>query len=127
MEEKKSMISHDYAKAQVARLSGLDYYPRNPEAFGELVTALKEATDEIQAYAAISEFTQSENQCPKPADIARVLHSLKQREEKASWLEGKRCPHCSGSGFRMETKMLQALPGMAKARYDYAVKCDHKP
>jgi hypothetical protein len=127
MEEKESMISHEYATSQIQRLSGLDYFPRTTEAVNELVAALKEAADEIQAYAAITEFTQSESQCPKPADIARVLHSLKSRQEKASWLEGKRCPHCSGSGFRMETKIMRAMPGMAPARYDFAVKCDHKP
>jgi hypothetical protein len=121
------MISKDLAEMEIRRLSGLDFFPRVPDAVNELVNAIMEAEDELQAHKAITEFTQSENQCPKPADIARVLHGLKHREEKAAWLEGKRCPHCSGSGFRMETKIMRAVPGMAPARYDFAVKCNHKP
>jgi hypothetical protein len=120
------MISKNLAEMEIRRLSGLDFFPRVQDAVNELVAAIREADDELQAHKAITEFTQSESQCPKPADIARVLHSLRQREKKASWLEGKSCPHCSGSGFRMETKIMRAMPGMAPARYDFAVKCNHQ-
>jgi len=87
------MISRELATMEVQRLSGLDYFPRTTEGVNELVGAIREAQNELQAHATITEFSQGERECPKPADINRVLQQLKKPVTR------KNCGFCGGTGF----------------------------
>lgn len=118
------MIESKLATAQAKRLSGLPGYPDNREAQTELALALQCFKTDSSARAFVDDWIAHQQFAPLPAAIRRAAYDLAERENQ-DWLEAKKCPACSGSGYRMEVRMQRALPGMALARYDYAVKCNH--
>ena len=89
------MISEGYAHSQVMRMSGMKYFPREGGGVGELVLAAASADTELNCWIAISEFTESEQECPTPADVRRTIQRLKKPVER------KTCETCGGTGFML--------------------------
>lgn len=114
-----------FIEKQINRLAQLDKFPRESEARKELGMALALFATEQQAKAFIDGIAGYEGACPFPASIRKAACEAQEREN-TSWLEAKQCPDCGGSGFRMEAKIMRASPGMNPARYEFAVKCDHR-
>lgn len=116
------MIDKDVAAKQIARLSGLAHFPETREAKLELVYALQCFATQELASAFISDWVGSENLSPFPASIRRAAFEANERNN-IDWLERKKCPDCSGSGYRVEKRRARPLPQMAEREYEYAVKC----
>ena len=113
-----------FAEKQVKRMGQLKGYPREREPLRELCFALMAFPTQEKATAYVTDIIGHESTCPLPSSIRIAAYETKQ-VETASWLEKKKCPDCSGSGYRMVTLMQQAVPGMARALYDFAVPCQH--
>lgn len=90
------MIEKAFAKAQVARLSQLDGFPREAPAVGELVLALmvcKTDSTAMQVVTEIIDNAQGGSRCPYPADIRRMVYDRQAEGEK------RKCEACGGSGW----------------------------
>lgn len=118
------MIENKFCSNETKRFAGLPGYPDETGARREIALAIQCFTSEQQARKFVDEWLAHEVRCPLPATIRKAAFDSKDREN-TSWLESKRCPDCSGSGFRMVTLMKRAQPAMASAPYEFAVKCDH--
>lgn len=114
----------DFCKKQITRVEKFAGFPSEREAFQDLVTAIQNFDTREQAQKFMDDWTQNETICPKPADIRRAAYDARERDNTA-WLEAKKCPHCSGSGFRMTVRFQRAAPAMPPARYEYSERCDH--
>lgn len=114
------MINRDTAKKQVARLAGLENYPRwSDEALRELVVAMQSAASEDEAIAVVTDWVNHNGVCPKPADLRKLFFDLKDAEDKP---ERPYCRKCSNSGFVMEKRIVEPCPGI-KYEADFAVPC----
>jgi hypothetical protein len=113
-----------FAESQVKRLAQMAGYPREREALRELCFAVMKFDTQEAAAAWIGEWIASENVCPLPKAINLAAYEFNQRNN-TSWIEAKKCPYCSGSGFLRSERVMQAFPGMARSQYDFAVPCDH--
>lgn len=91
------MIPATEATKQVQRLAGLDFFPRSdPAALKELRVAAEAAyTPEILT-AVVDDWLASERECPKPADIRRMIWARQSPPEPR-----KDCPDCGGTGARI--------------------------
>ena len=75
------MVSYELVSKEVARLGGLDRFPRKPEALKELALAFQRTYDtEPELAAAISDTLHTVDECPKPSHIYGVARG----EPKAS-------------------------------------------
>jgi hypothetical protein len=109
------MVSETIALEQVNRLWQLNYYPRDPEqsaALRELVTAAQGADSENCLKTAITAILYDSEDCPKPADIRRVVRVENERERELEAAREKEkprpgpCPFCYGIGFATRTYLL---------------------
>jgi len=120
------MIAEAYAKAQVKRLAGLDFFPAEPAAVRELVSALAPAKSESLARICIDSFLAEMTQCPKPAEIRRVLFDISVEKEwqPADEKERSRCERCNGSGWVHEVRVIRAPHyGPHGSKNLYAMRC----
>lgn len=110
------MVTKEFALEQVNRLWQLNYYPRDPEqtqALNELVTAARGADSNQTLETAIASILYDAEDCPKPADIRRVVHSENERareleasRRKESEQNRGRCEFCGGTGWANRTYLL---------------------
>lgn len=114
-----------FVEKQVNRMSQLPGFPRETEAKRELAFALQVFSTEGHARAFVDDWIAHESVCPLPAAIRKLANEQIDREN-LDWVEAKKCPDCSGSGFRMEKRKSRPLPGMQFRDYDCAVPCDHR-
>ncbi len=89
------MIDDKIAGREIGRMIGLDFFPREKAAMKELVSALACASTEPIAVAVISGWIADCTQCPKPADIRRLVGDKNTERAQAA----KKCEECGGSGF----------------------------
>ena len=89
------MIERHVATQQVERFSGLDWYPREGPAVKELVKAMQTAPSEAAAEYITNELVRDARECPKPADLYRLIGIEKEKRDSLS----KNCPTCHGTGF----------------------------
>lgn len=87
------MISEAFAKKQLMRLSGLDYFPKETAAITELWLAVRAAENEGIAESVISEWLAMVREAPKPADLRRLIH------DKNATIQRGSCSLCCGSYF----------------------------
>lgn len=118
------MIDNKFCSDQAKRFAGLINYPAETAAKREIALAIQCFATEGQAEAFVDGWIANESLSPLPAAIRKAAYEAKEAEN-ADWLENKRCPDCSGSGYRLETRVARALPGMAVMHYEFAVLCDH--
>ena len=96
------MISDSLAIQQIARLAGLDQYPRNEKAaLHELHLAIQVADTEAIAAATIDYImghsTANNPRCPLPADIRTLAND---RNEERRQAKPRGCAACDGTGWR---------------------------
>lgn len=88
------MIDAKYAGEQVARFTGLDFFPQESAARKELVKAAQTAMSEEILFAAVSDWMESSSKCPKPAEIRAFISSRNfETQERRT-----KCQRCGGSG-----------------------------
>ena len=90
------MITKDFAKLQIARMQGLDGFPRNPESLAELVIAMEISETEEQARLVGSDILREFTRCPKPAEIRRAINALNEGQWEP---RQNQCPDCGGTQF----------------------------
>ena len=99
------MIDESFAREQVARLSGLDQFPKASAAIKELMLALQAAKTKAIAEQVIStvlEVSTSDNpRCPLPADIRRLVWERNEAEGTKP-----RCPRCGGTGWGIVYELI---------------------
>lgn len=121
------MISRDFCKEQIARLSQFDGYPRlrkDEENHTECKAHLRDLVDALQcsptterAKAVVDGFVSdaSIRRCPLPADIRRAAYAIEAAKETYD-LKPTQCGECGDSGYRM----------VRKNGYEFAEKCTCK-
>jgi len=93
------MIDEKYAKDQVRRLQAMKFFPSDPVAAKELITALLSADDEKRAKAAVDNFLATTQECPTPADIRRAVIREDAPEYSLPFEQPSDvCPACNGIG-----------------------------
>lgn len=85
--------------AQVARMSGMLYFPADREARRELVIALCNCNDLSEATAIIDNYVERESRCPTPADIRKAIWDSRPPEPNTEQHYARRCKQCSGTGW----------------------------
>jgi hypothetical protein len=103
-------VSLDFAKAQIARLSALNFFPTSePVAVKEFVVVLQNhCLSEDHARNVVNEILGSTSDCPAPADIQRIAFGLRPDVQR------KHCDTCGGSGW-----LIRELNG-----FEGAEKCE---
>jgi hypothetical protein len=102
------VIDKHSAGQEIGRLIGLDYFPSDPKAIRELVTALTFADTEIIASAVINEWLEGQTQRPTPAALRRMVadHNesrrtrLRDDAEREQQQATYHCALCHDQGFR---------------------------
>ncbi len=90
------MIERHVAAAQVQRFEGLDWFPREKgAALTELVKAMQSAPSEIVAEHITSELVHAARECPKPADLYRMIGQEREKLETVT----NNCMTCNGTGM----------------------------
>ena len=111
------MLSMELVSGEVARLGGLDRFPRKPEAVKELALAFQHTYGtRPELSVAITEIIRTVDACPKPSHI----YGTARGEPKAS---GVGCSRCDGTGFVMRTDRRQTLDGMRAVEVAYFCEC----
>src|SRR5690348_8147898 len=97
------MVSKPYAAEQIARLAGLEDFPKGyKEAIAELVIALQGAKSDHHAKEIIDTWMQPPpKKCPTPADLRMAVYAEDHEEYK---LPAATCERCGGTGFVSFTK-----------------------
>jgi transcriptional regulator with XRE-family HTH domain len=117
LEASGTMVSSAIVSREVARLSGLDRFPRRPEALNELARAfdLTFATPP-ELSAAITDIIRGTDVCPKPCHV----YAMAQREQAASRVG---CSPCDGTGFILRTESRETLDGVCDVEMAYPCSC----
>ncbi len=103
------MISDEFCKQQLSRLSQKRNRPQTPEAVRELIRALQETcTSELDCHEVISEALDYEFH-PEPMELRRLAWQLKQ----PAWAPAASECQCHGVGFVT----------VRRSGYDYARPC----
>jgi hypothetical protein len=89
------MISKEFAKSQMERLSALKRFPFNAEAKRDLVKALMGAISEAHLALYIDNLVNYETECPPLSTIRTGLAEQGRQTQEAL----KACEVCGGSGF----------------------------
>lgn len=93
------MIEPIDAAKQIERLAGLDFYPHSsPMAQKELRLAIENCDSVAEADTIIGEFVHHGRECPKPADLRRLIHER----------HGERvrdCEKCGGAGYTEQWRL----------------------
>jgi hypothetical protein len=93
------MITEQFAIEQVRRLGGLNFFPRdNPAAFEELVKAAMTAETEEACRKGFDTILFDSDDCPKPADIIRVMGIENEKINEHRPLK-KKHSLCGGTGY----------------------------
>ena len=100
------MVSMELVSTEVARLGGLERFPRKPEAQNELALAFQRTYGtHPELTVAITDILRTVDACPKPSHI----YGTRQGERKPS---GVGCGKCDGTGFVMRTDRRQTIDGV---------------
>lgn len=99
------MLSMQVVSSEVARLGGLDRFPRKPESLKELGLAFRRTYGtHPELAAAVGDVLRTVDVCPKPSHI----YGAGQADRKPS---GVGCGKCDGTGFVTRTDRRQTLDG----------------
>ena len=108
-------------KPSVHRLSGLDYFPREPEAISALADILaSRCTDENHVKAVVAAWLEEHTTAPKPAELIPLIERLAPEAPKRA---DPNCPQCSGSGY-FQAQRIIAVRVVGEQNYLFAEKCD---
>ena len=111
--------NQEFCQSQIFRFSGMRNFPREDEAFSELVATLaRYAVSDPhakEAVEAILETATAADYCPLPGDIRRVLYE--RRPEGA----GAKCERCCGRGWISFDKIINGVP------YAFSAPCECRP
>jgi hypothetical protein len=114
------MISIKFAEAQISRLEQLDFFPTdNKAAIKDLINAAMIAETETACATAIDAIVSEARECPKPADIRRLIIVTQTPRPNPS--EG--CPFCYGTGFRTVERDVSGGHRWREDRYSFVEPC----
>lgn len=89
------MIEPKVAAAQIQRLSGLNFFPKEAAAQKELRLALEPALSEAIAASVVDDWLSTATECPKPAELRRLTYDKQQDIVE----QRRNCTICEGTGF----------------------------
>ena len=89
------MIEPKIAAAQIQRLSGLNFFPKEAAAQKELRLALEPALSEAIAASVIDDWLSTATECPKPSELRRLTYDKQQGIVE----QRRNCTVCEGVGF----------------------------
>ena len=95
------MVSKPYAAEQIARLAGLEDFPKGyKEAIAEMVIALQGAKSDHHAKEIIDSWMQPPaRKCPTPPEIRIAVYAEDMEEYSLpKWEAPQLCPRCQGYG-----------------------------
>ena len=111
------MVNFEMVSQEVARLGGLDRFPRKPEALKELALAFQRTySTHPELAAAISDTLWSVDACPKPSHV----YGTTSGQPKAS---GVGCDKCDYTGFVTRTDRQQTIDGMRDVPIAHFCSC----
>ena len=112
------MLSSQTVALQVARMNGLDKYPRKPEGLRAIAEAFRsQYHTEEQLAGAIARILQTRPDCPKPCELYAETGVREQRPKRSE------CSACDGTGFVVH-KELRTPEGWNKPReFNMAYLC----
>ena len=111
------MVNMELVSQEVARLGGLDRFPRKPEGLRELALAFQRTfSTHPELAAAVGDVIRTQDTCPKPSHI----YGTGQGERKPS---GVGCDKCDGSGFMTRTDRRQTIDGVRDVEVAYFCFC----
>jgi hypothetical protein len=115
------VVDQRIAEEQIRRLGGTNNYPIHmPEAWGELVKAALTANTETALRKAIDSLLYDSDDCPKPADLYRVIAVENDRINESTLRPPKpKCSKCGGLQFISGTYLVTRHYDQAR---DYAWK-----
>jgi hypothetical protein len=87
------MLSHSFAAAQIARMTGLRGFPTAPAAVEELIVAIQHAWSEDDARKVVDDWLVEVSWTPTPADLRRLLFRS---------VASQPCEACDGTGWRVQ-------------------------
>jgi len=111
------MVTPEFAAEQIIRLAQLNYYPREDDyapALRELVEAARGADSEDCLKQAIAQILYDAEDCPKPADIRRVVRIENERSREIAESQKREaairpqdlCPFCRGTHWAVRTYVI---------------------
>ena len=102
---------------EVARLAGLDRFPRKSEALRELGLAFQRTFGtHPELAAAVGDIIRTQDYCPKPSHI----YGTGQGERKPSSVG---CGKCDGTGFLTRTDRRQTIDGVRDVNTAHYCSC----
>ena len=111
------MVSFELVSREVARLGGLDRFPRKPEPLRELALAYQRTYGtHPELTAAIDDVIRTTDVCPKPSHI----YGQGEREQTSS---GVGCSVCDGTSFIMRTDRRETLDSVRDVPMAYFCSC----
>lgn len=90
------MIDDAITAKQIARMGGLDFFPKDPAAIRELKSAASVARTPAILEQVVTDWICEQRECAKPADLRRLIHSANGEIKTAS----QGCPDCDGAGWQ---------------------------
>lgn len=107
------MTTKDFCKRQVRRLAGLDYFPNDAMATGELISALETAPSDDAVERFVSGWLREETRAPKKSEIIRLIYE----QNAAARAARLKCDLCGGDTFisadylvTLEAPFVGAIP-----------------
>ena len=107
-------LDKTFCTNEIAKLSGLDFWPKEREGKLALVTALQHFDTNQKAQKFISDWLTYQTQCPKPAEIREAAY-----REQGDRPHG--CTRCAGRMFVSERRVIDGK------YYDFSAMCECHP
>lgn len=108
------MLDKTLCTNEIAKLSGLDFWPQSREAKAELVSALQHFDTNQKAQKWVSDWLTYQTQCPKPAEIREAAYREQGQTQRG-------CSKCGGRMFIHEQRQIDGKP------FDFSAMCDCHP
>jgi len=101
-------------------LSGLDFFPKEPEAIRSLVDVLATRCAHVDHVTLVVDDCLGRlTQAPKPVELLEVIERTKPVTVRAALSE---CPHCGGIGW-VSTRRVVTVAGVGTYATDFASRC----
>jgi hypothetical protein len=111
------MVSMELVSREVARLGGLDRFPRKPEALKELALSFqRKYGTHPELTVAIDDVLHTMDTCPKPSHVYGTASGQPNRS-------GLGCELCDYTGFVTRTDRQQTIDGMRDVPIAHFCSC----
>ena len=114
---RRCVVDMELVSREVARLGGLDRFPRRAEALKELALAFQRTFGtHPELAAAVGDIVRTKDTCPKPSHV----YGIAQGEQRASRVG---CLDCDFTGFVSRADRRETLDGVREVDVAYPCHC----